>query len=406
MRIVLTSESYLPYLSGVTVSVDALARGLGAAGHEVLVVAPEPAPGTAVDDIGSPGPAPNMAWLPSYRLPAIAPPLYRMPWPLPTVAAWGAARDFAPDVVHAHSPFASGVMARRLARSCGAPLVFTHHTRFDDYSHYAGPFSAIARRATDAWLGAWWRACDAVIVPSEELAVWIRRQIGERRTWHVRVIPTGVDVAGIRALEPVDVRAMAGWPSDGVVVASLGRLAPEKSPEILIDAVAGVADRHPGLRLLVVGGGPSERALRSRAFAAGMGERIHFTGPLPRMAALATVAGTDLFAFASRSETQGLVLAEALTAGLPAVAVDGPGVRDSVRDGIDGVVVPYLPADTLVARLGDAIATLAADRDRREALAHRASFDAARFSLARQVAAVEDLYRDAVERRRRHPPLA
>ncbi len=215
MRIVLTSESYLPYLSGVTVSVDALARGLGAAGHEVLVVAPEPAPGTAVDDIGSPGPAPNMAWLPSYRLPAIAPPLYRMPWPLPTVAAWGAARDFAPDVVHAHSPFASGVMARRLARSCGAPLVFTHHTRFDDYSHYAGPFSAIARRATDAWLGAWWRACDAVIVPSEELAVWIRRQIGERRTWHVRVIPTGVDVAGIRALEPVDVRAMTGWPSDG-----------------------------------------------------------------------------------------------------------------------------------------------------------------------------------------------
>ncbi len=401
MRIVLTTESYLPYLSGVTVSVDALARGLGAAGHEVLIVAPQPARGTEVGGVGSPGPAPTMAWLPSYRPPAIAPPRYRMPWPIPTAAGWRTARAFEPDIVHAHSPFASGVMARRLARSSGAPLIFTHHTRFDDYSHYAGPLSAVGRRVTDAWLGAWWRACDAVIAPSDELAGWIQDRIGDDRASRIRVIPTGVDTDGIRALAPVDVHAMTGWPVDSVVVASLGRLAPEKSPEVLIDAVAGVADRHLGLRLLVVGGGPSDGSLRARVLAAGMTDRIHFTGPLPRMEALATVAGTDLFAFASRSETQGLVLAEALTAGLPIVAVEGPGVRDSVRDGIDGVVVPYVPADTLVVRLGQAIATLAEDPERRNALAQRAIRDAARFSLSRQVAAVEDLYREARERRQR-----
>ncbi|MEO5986984.1 MAG: glycosyltransferase [Candidatus Limnocylindria bacterium] len=399
MRIVLTSESYLPYVSGVTVSVDALARGLGAAGHEVMVVAPRPARGTRVEPVGSPGPAPIMAWLPSYRPPAIVPPRYRMPWPILASSGWRAARAFAPDVVHAHSPFVSGVLARRLARTASVPLIFTHHTRFDDYSHYAGPLSAVARHTTNAWLGAWWRGSDAVIAPSFDLAGWIRERIAPGSASRVHAIPTGVDVAGIRALATADVRALAGWPEGSVVIASLGRLAPEKSPELLIDAFAGVAGRHPRLRLLVVGGGPSDGGLRARVLAAGLTDRVHFTGPLPRTVALATVAGADIFAFASRSETQGLVLAEALTAGLPAVAVEGPGVRDSVRDGIDGVIVAHEPTDTLVVRLGRAIAALADDPDRREALARSAKEDAERFSLSRQVGAVEALYRLTRERR-------
>lgn len=405
MRIVLTSESYLPYLSGVTVSVDALARGLGVAGHEVMVVAPRPARGTGVEPVGSPGPSPTMAWLPSYRAPAIAPPLYRMPWPIPTAAGWREARAFAPDVVHAHSPFVSGALALRLARSANVPLIFTHHTRFDDYSHYAGPLSEVGRHATNAWLGAWWHACDAVIAPSLDLAGWIRERIGPGSASRVHAIPTGVDVAGIRALATADLRALAGWPEGSVVIASLGRLAPEKSPELLIDAFAGVAGRHPRLRLLVVGGGPSEGGLRARVLAAGLTDRAHFTGPLPRTAALTTVAGADLFAFASRSETQGLVLAEVLTAGLPVVAVEGPGVRDSVRDGIDGVIVSHEPIDTLVARLGRTIAALADDPARREALARSATEDAERFSLSRQVGAVEALYRSTRERRR-HASIA
>src|SRR6187431_1107556 len=115
MRVALTSESFLPYLSGVTVSVDALARGLGALGHEVLVVAPRPADRNKLVDVGSSGPEPSYAWLPSYQLPAIAPAGYRMPWPTPTSEAWDDARALRPDIVHAHSPFVTGLLARRLA---------------------------------------------------------------------------------------------------------------------------------------------------------------------------------------------------------------------------------------------------------------------------------------------------
>src|SRR6187397_2251723 len=119
MRVALTSESFLPYLSGVTVSVDALARGLGALGHDVLVVAPRPAQGSQV------------------------------------VA-----------VVHAHSPFVTGLLARRLARASGAPLAFTHHTRFADYRHYLGPLAGPGAAATDAYLKSYWAGCAAIVAPS------------------------------------------------------------------------------------------------------------------------------------------------------------------------------------------------------------------------------------------------
>ena len=391
MRVLLTTESYLPYLSGVTVSVDSLARGLGAVGHEVLVLAPRPAAGSVPGPVGSPGPEPRHAWLPSYQLPRFAPPGYRMPIPLPWTGAVAEARRFAPDVVHAHSPFVTGLLARRLARACASPLVFTHHTRFADYDHYLGPLAEPGAAVADAYLARFWRGCHAVIAPSEDLAGEIRGRLGER-AGIVNVIPTGVDVAAIRSLAPAVPRKLFGWPAEAVVVASLGRLAPEKSPMTVLDAVAAAAATEPGIRLLVVGGGPSEDELRARATRADLAGRIGFTGVLSRVEALATISGADVFVFASRTETQGLVLAEALTAGLPAVAVDGPGVRDSVRDGIDGVVIPAEPAVDRAARLGGALADLVADPVRRADLAARAASDADRFSVAGRVRQTEALY--------------
>src|SRR5688500_18077628 len=247
MRVLLTTETYLPYVSGVTVSVDSLARGLGARGHAVLVLAPRPARGSAPEPVGSPGPAPRFAWLASYQLTIVAPPAYRMPTPLPHPSALREARAFAPDVVHAHSPFLTGRLARGLARKLDVPLVFTHHTRFADYGHYLGPLAGPGARLVDAYLRRFWAACAAIVAPSEDLAREIRARLPKRHADRVTVIPTGVDVAGIRALAAIDPRVEAGWPEDALVVASLGRLAPEKSPEVLVEAVAVAAARLPSL---------------------------------------------------------------------------------------------------------------------------------------------------------------
>jgi glycosyltransferase involved in cell wall biosynthesis len=120
---------------------------------------------------------------------------------------------------------------------------------------------------------------------------------------------------------------------------------------------------------------------------------VTFTGALPHADALARLKGADLFVFASRTETQGLVLAEALAAGLPAVAVDGPGVGDSIRGGIDGVIVPAEPEATRARRLGAALAQLARDPDTRVRMGADAAEGATRFDIGARIAEVEELYR-------------
>ncbi len=136
-----------------------------------------------------------------------------------------------------------------------------------------------------------------------------------------------------------------------------------------------------------------EAELRERSESPTLLGRVHVTGEVPRPEALAMLAGADLFAFASQTETQGLVLAEALSAGLPAVAVDGPGVRDSVRDGVDGRILPADPPETRAERLAAALEELARDGTTRRSMAARARADAAGFGLDRRVEQVESLYR-------------
>jgi len=399
LRVAILGESYLPYLSGVTVSTEALARGLGEAGHRVLLVAPRPAAGSGPGTAGGAGPEPEYAWLPSYQGPRPAPPGYRMPWPVPS-AALRAAVAFAPDIVHAQSPFVSGLMARRLARRVDAPLVFTHHTRFADYGHYLGPGAGLGSALVRRYLRSWWAGCAAVVAPGSELADEIRASLHGHRMPEIRTIPTGVDLDWIRGLVPGDPRLAAGWPAESVVVVSVGRLAPEKDVQLLVAAFAEAARQDERLRLLLIGGGPSEAELRRSATQGDLAGRIHLAGALPRGAALALAAGADLFAFASRTETQGLVLSEALASGLPVVTAAGPGVRDAVRDGADGVVVEREPAADLPARLALAIGAVARDPRRRSEMAAAARDGAARFDRAERIAQIVALYREVAARRR------
>jgi glycosyltransferase involved in cell wall biosynthesis len=383
----------------VTVSTETLARGLRAAGHEVLLVAPRPPNGVEPPGSGAPGPSPAYAWLPSYQAPPPGPPGYRMPWPVPS-AALRAARDFGPQIAHAQSPFVSGLMARRTAQHTGARLVFTHHTRFGDYRHYLGPLAGVVEGTLNAYLGDFWASCAAIVAPGNALADEIRQRLGPRRQPAVRVIPTGVDVPGLQALASVDLRARYGFPRDAVLVASHGRLATEKNVAMLVEAFAAAAARDPRLRLVLIGDGSAAGATGDRVNAPDLAGRVALPGRLPRLEALAAVAGADLFAFASQTETQGLVLAEALTAGLPVVALAGPGVEDSVRDGVDGVVVrPTSPGDDSATRLGEALASLAADPERRRAMAAAAREGATRFDVTRRIAETVALYRELLEPR-------
>jgi 1,2-diacylglycerol 3-alpha-glucosyltransferase len=401
LTVAIFGESYLPYLSGVTVATEALARGLGAAGHRVVLAVPRPAdgvPGTA----GAAGPDPEVAWLPSYQGPPPAPPGYRMPWPVAS-AALARVRAARPDIVHAQSPFVSGLMARRVARATGAPLVFTHHTRFGDYAHYLGPLAAPGSALVRAYLHRFWAGCAAIVAPAADLATEIERDLppsvgpGTSRATLVRAIPAGIELAVLRELTPIDPRPRAGWPAEAIVAVSLGRLAREKSTDLLVASLGAAIHAEPRLRLLLIGGGPLHEALQRQVAAAGLGGAVHLTGRLDRLEALALAKGCDLFVFASRTETQGLVLAEALAVGLPVVTLDGPGVHDSVRDGTDGIVVERRERPD--ADLGSAVAALADDAPRRERMASAAREGADRFGAAERIEEMVALYRSLEARR-------
>ena len=362
----------------------------------MLLLAPQPPPGSTPAAPTASGPSPLVTWLPSVQLPPPAPIGYRVPVPARGAAATRSALAFAPDVVHVQSPFGAGLRGRRIARSLGAPLVFTHHTRFDDYGHYLGALRSPGAALLARWLRAFWLACDAVVAPGIDLAAEIEAALPASGRPMVATIPTGIDVRGIHALEAHDLRAAAGWPPDARVAVTLGRLAPEKSTHEILAAVAAI----PDLRLALIGGGPSAAGLRAGAARSELRDRVWFAGPRPRPEALALATAADLFVIASRTETQGLVVAEALAAGLPVVGVDAPGVRDAVRPGVDGLLVAAEPAIGRVMRLRGAVDEVAGDAPRRAAMSAAARHDADRFDVARRVDEMVELYRAVLASRR------
>jgi glycosyltransferase involved in cell wall biosynthesis len=248
------------------------------------------------------------------------------------------------------------------------------------------------RRVMSAYLGDFWSGCAGVVAPGSELASDIANALGARSRPLIRAIPTGVDVYGIAQLPAANVRPEHGWPKDAIVVVSLGRVAEEKNVHVLLEAFAAAAVAEPLLRFLLIGGGPSIEQVRQRAARPDLAGRVALTGRVPHRDALAMVRGCDLFAFASQTETQGLVLAEALAAGVPIVALRGPGVADSVRDGVDGQVIVAQPPGTAASALGGAITALARDPARRAAMAAAAAEGAARFAIERRIGQVVDLY--------------
>ena len=313
LRVVLFTECYRPIQNGVVASVDALAEGLRERGHDVLCITPT-MPGYREAET-------SVVRLPSLPLPT--PTAYRLTLPLLSARhfAHGAQR---PSIVHAHSPFVTGWMAVRTARRYGVPLVFTYHTQLEAYAHYV-PFEAqLTRRAAALLTRSYANAADAVIVPTHTMERRLR-SIGVNS--RITVVPSGFDVAFFaRGRRRDDLRARFGAGPDERLILCVGRLGREKNLELALHAFATLA--APRTKLAIVGDGPHRLRLEAAAVAAGIAARTHFAGELPREALPDAYASADAFLFTSRSETQGLVLAEALATGLPVVALDTPQTRE------------------------------------------------------------------------------
>lgn len=349
------TDSYLPEINGVVTSIAATAKALRRRGHRVIVVAP--ASEDEIDD------GPDVFRFHSTPFPFY--PQFRMAFPLPAKVL--AALPRLPfDIVHVHSLFFVGCLGAYLAQHRRVPLVFTYHTRWTEYAHYL-PFDPRVTSAQAVWLSReFCNRCDCVVTPTESVSQLLRSYGIDTR---IEVIPTGVDL-GLFGDPDECGRASLFARQHAPTALFVGRLGKEKNLDLLLDAFAVVYERLPQARLIIVGSGPYEQHLRKRALERPCGSRIEFTGPLAQTELGSYYRCADFLVFPSTSETQGLVMHEAMAHGRPVVAVDCPISREVVPPEA-GRLVPADPQTFATAMLE--LLTLAADDRARASSAARSA---------------------------------
>ncbi|MCU0840994.1 MAG: glycosyltransferase [Thiobacillaceae bacterium] len=379
MRVLMLSDVYFPRVNGVSTSIETFRNRLPDQGVEVRLVAPtygtEPAEAGIIRVPGRAVPGDREDRLVRYR------------------AMRRAAREAAADcdLIHVQTPFAAHYAGLAAGRERAIPVIATYHTLFEDYlQHYvpllpAGWLRGIARRLSRSQC----EALDAVIAPSGAMRDRLRRY-GVTRPIHV--LPTGIPLGRYTAGDGERFRTGLGIAPNRPVALYVGRVAHEKNLSFLLEAVDQARRQVPDLLLLVTGEGPAMADLQDRVRRQGLSDHVRFLGYLERRGALPDCyAAADAFVFASRTETQGLVLLEAMASGLPVVALSAMGTADILGQGRGCLV----PADRVEA-FAQAVAIVLGNPALRRKLGQEAREYAAEWSddaLARRLA---DLYRAVI----------
>ena len=331
MRLSMISDVYFPRVNGVSTSIETTRHALEKLGHEVTLIVPDyPQQEESTD--------PNVIRIPARKV------LFD---PEDRIMAWRdlrrTMRALAPqkfDLIHIHTPFIAHYAGTRMARNLKLPVVETYHTFFEQYLEHYIPFlpdpmlRLMARRLT-ANQG---NAVNALISPSIAMRDILRRY---GVLTPISVIPTGIDLEKWRTPTAPDPRSELGLNATQPMLLFVGRLAFEKNVEFLLNMLTKLVAQRPDTCLVLAGEGPAEKHLRKITAQLGLDEHVHFVGYLPRDGQLqALYRAADAFVFASATETQGLVLVEALALGLPVVALAEMGARDVVREGEGCLIAP------------------------------------------------------------------
>jgi len=325
MNILMMTNTYLPHIGGVARSVEAFSRYYRNHGHKVLIIAPEfPQMPEDEEDV--------------IRVPAIQRfngSDFSVVLPVPHFL--GEEIDaFEPDIVHSHHPFLIGSMARLVAKKNNIPLVFTHHTMYEQYSHYVPVDAQTLQHFAVKLATSYANMCDQVFAPSESIAA-VLQQRGVSTP--IAVIATGVDLKEFACGSGLAFRQLIGMPEDAFVVGHLGRLATEKNLEYLSVAVQAFMEKQPNAHFLLVGKGRAKRQLVDSFSESGLAARLHPIGFLEQPFLASAYQAMDAFVFSSQSETQGMVVTEAMSASVPVIALDASGVREVVVDNYNGLLL-------------------------------------------------------------------
>jgi 1,2-diacylglycerol 3-alpha-glucosyltransferase len=323
LRILMISDVYFPRINGVSTSIQTFARELQKRGHTITLLAPDygNAPNESFEVIRIPS-------RPVYRDPEDRLMSYRRIKQLEPIL-----KQRGVDLIHLHTPFVAHYAGLWLARRFGIKTVETYHTFFEEYLDKYIPWlpSFLLRFIARRFSRHQCNAVDSLVVPSGPM-LDVLRKYGVATSIHV--IPTGIRPEQFQHGDGARFRARLGIPARQPLLLYVGRVALEKNIRFLIEVVARVKAGIPNILFLITGEGPAERTLARHVQTLGLSDNVRFTGYLDRNSQLQDCyRAADLFLFASRTETQGLVLLESMAAGTPVVSTAVMGTKEVLSDG-------------------------------------------------------------------------
>jgi glycosyltransferase involved in cell wall biosynthesis len=324
MKILFISDVYFPRINGVSTSIQTFRHNLRKLGHTVHLIAPDYLiPGEDETDILR-VPSKSLPFDPEDRLMSYH-------W---VMKHHGQLHSERYDIIHIQTPFVAHYLGTKLSRVLGIPCIETYHTFFEEYLYHYIPLvpRKLMRLIAKRFSRHQGNSLDGMVVPSHPM-LQVLKSYGV--TTHAEVIPTGIAPESFVLGDRTAFRNKYNIPQERPVLLFVGRVAHEKNIGFLLHAVNLIRLVTPDVLFVIAGEGPARKSLEHEVRELGLNENIMFIGYLDRNTELnSCYCSADIFIFSSRTETQGLVLLEAMAQGVPVVSTAEMGTRDVLQEGL------------------------------------------------------------------------
>ncbi|MEA2097989.1 MAG: glycosyltransferase family 4 protein [Patescibacteria group bacterium] len=295
------------------------------------------------------------------------------------------------DIIHSHQPYSLGDEALKFSKKLNIPLVFTYHIKYEEYSHYIplvpkGISKKYIRKITTKYSN----QCDSIITPSTAIKKLL---IDHKIKASMSIIPSGINIDNFQKNigQEGEIREKYNIKPDDILLITACRLTKEKNLKFLVKSFAKIKQGYGDIKFMIVGDGAVRKDLEKMAKDYGIENSIIFTGLVDRTEIVGLYQASDIFVFASLTETQGLVAVEAMATGNPVVAVKASGIEDIVKNGEDGFLTPELEEE-----FSKSVLKIVNDKNLREKMSANAKINSERFSIEPWVEKVVKLYESLI----------
>lgn len=337
MKIAMFTDCYRPVINGVVTSVVNLKTALEKLGHSVYIFAPK---------VSGYKDAENSIYR-FFSFPYLFQREHRVSFPFPR-KIFKQIKDLKIDVIHIHSPFCVGFMGLATASKNKTPAVFSHHTLWEKYVHYFPLFSQGLREKIAIKLCRHFaNKSKQVIAPTKQIKELLKTQ-GAKTP--IQVIPSGIKLEDFKKTDTGEFKKKFPQLAGKKILIYVGRIGKEKNLEFLLKAFKEISNLVPESHFLLMGDGPYRKELEDIARTSGLTQKVTFSGYVPQEEVKHYLKASYVFVFSSLTETQGIVLQEAMAAGAPAVALKAPGADDTITSGEDGFLLEPDDIDGFVKR--------------------------------------------------------